>query len=93
MLTLYKGFKYDNNYDYIKTFTTKAEQDNYFNSLEKINAEDYDYIREYEPFKVEYPHGYLTTNGFNYLKFNNGYKDMYAFIISKNYINDEAFST
>jgi len=89
MLTLYKGFKYDNRYEYVKTFSTKAEQDNYFNNLEKIYSEEYDYIREYEPFKVELSHAYLTTNGFNYLKFNNGYKDMYAFIISKNYINDE----
>ena len=89
MLTLYKGFKYDNRYDYIKTFNTKEDQDAYFNSLEKIYCEEYDYIREYEPFNVELSHGYLTTNGINYLKFNNGYKDMYAFITSKNYINDE----
>ena len=89
MLTLYKGFKYDNRYDYIKTFKTKAEQDNYFNSLEKIYCDDYDYIREYEPFRVELSHAYLTTNGINYLKFNNGYKDMYAFITAKNYINDD----
>ena len=89
MLTLYKGFKYDNRYDYIKTFKTKAEQDNYFNSLEKIYCDDYDYIREYEPFRVELSHAYLTTNGVNYLKFNNGYKDMYAFITAKNYINDD----
>lgn len=89
MLTLYKGFKYDNSYDYIKTFTTKLEQNNYFASLEQINSEEYDYIREYEPFKVELSHAFLTTNGYNYLKFNNGYKDMYAFIIAKNYINDE----
>lgn len=89
MLTLYKGFKYDNNYDYVRTFKNKAEQDNYFNSLEHIYCEEYEYIREYEPFNVELSHAYLTTNGFNYLKFNNGYKDMYAFIIAKNYVNDE----
>ena len=89
MLTLYKGFKYDNRYDYIKTFNTKEDQDAYFSSLEKIYCDDYDYIREYEPFRVELSHAYLTTNGINYLKFNNGYKDMYAFIISKNYINDD----
>lgn len=89
MLTLYKGFKYDNHYDYIKAFNSKAEQDSYFNTLDKIYSEEYEYIREYEPFRVELSHAYLVTNGYNYLKFNNGYKDMYAFIISKKYINDE----
>lgn len=89
MLTLYKGFKYDNHYDYIKAFNNKLEQDNYFNSLDKIYSDEYEYIREYEPFRVELSHAYLVTEGYNYLKFNNGYKDMYAFIISKNYINDE----
>ena len=89
MLTLYKNYKYDNHYSYIKTFQTKEEQDNYFNSLDKIYADDYEYIREYEPFKVELSHAYLTTQGINYLKFNNGYKDMYAFIVNKVYINDE----
>ena len=89
MITLYKGYKYNNKYDYIKTFRSKEEQNNYFNNLDKIYLDDYDYIRENTSFNVELSHDFLTSNGVNYLQFNNGYKDMYAFIIEKNYINDE----
>ena len=70
-------------------FSNKSEQDSYFNSLDKINLYDYDYIREHEPFEVALSHEYLTNNAVNYLKFNNGYRDIYGFIIEKRYINDE----
>ena len=70
-------------------FSSKSEQDSYFNSLDKINLYDYDYIREHEPFEVSLSHEYLTNNAVNYLKFNNGYRDIYGFIIEKRYINDE----
>ena len=90
MLTLYKNFKYNNRYDYIKTFSTKVEQDEYFNSLSKIYYDlEGDYIRENEPFMVELSHQYLVENNINYIKFNNGYRDIYGFIIEKRYENDE----
>lgn len=90
MLTLYKAYKYNNRYDYIKTFSSKAEQDTYFNSLSKIYYDlEGDYIRENEPFMIELSHEYLVENNINYIKFNNGYRDIYGFIIEKRYINDE----
>lgn len=90
MLTLYKNFKYNNRYDYIRTFSTKAEQDEYFNSLSKIYYDlEGDYIRENEPFMIELSHKYLVENNINYIKFNNGYRDIYGFIIEKRYENDE----
>ena len=90
MLTLYKAFKYNNRYDYIKTFSNKEEQDAYFNSLPKIYYDlEGDYIRENEPFMVELSHQYLVENNINYIKFNNGYRDIYGFIIEKRFENDE----
>ena len=70
-------------------FRTKEEQDIYFDSLEGIKLYDYDYLREHEPIEINLSHEYLTNNSVNYLKFNNGYRDVYAFIIEKRYINDE----
>ncbi|MBP3928803.1 MAG: C40 family peptidase [Peptostreptococcaceae bacterium] len=70
-------------------FSTKEDQDIYFDSLEQIKLYDYDYIREHEPFEVSLSHEYLTNNSVNYLRFNNGYRDIYGFIIEKRYVNDE----
>ncbi|MBP3888254.1 MAG: hypothetical protein J6F30_11535, partial [Cellulosilyticum sp.] len=70
-------------------FRTKDEQDIYFDSLEQIKLYDYDYLREHEPIEINLSHEYLTNNSINYLKFNNGYRDVYAFIVEKRYINDE----
>ena len=70
-------------------FRTKEEQDIYFDSLEQIKLYDYDYLREHEPIEINLSHDYLTNNSVNYLKFNNGYRDVYAFIVEKRYINDE----
>ena len=70
-------------------FRTKEEQDIYFDSLEQIKLYDYDYLREHEPIEINLSHEYLTNNSVNYLKFNNGYRDVYAFIVEKRYINDE----
>ena len=89
MITLYKAFKYDNSYTYIKTFSNKEEQNNYFNSLEKIILSDDEYIKEYESFNIEMNYDELVMQGVNYLKFNNGYKDIFAFIIQKEYLNEE----
>ena len=89
MIKLIKSFKYDNNYDYIKTFNSKTEQNNYFNSLPCLTISDDNYIKEHvNSFKVPYSYDYLVSEGINYITFNNGYKDIYAFIYEKEYISD-----
>ena len=90
MIKLIKAFKYDNNYDYIKTFNSKTEQNNYFNGLSCITISDDNYIKEHiNSFKVPYSYAYLVNEGVNYIIFNNGYKDIYAFIHEKEYISEE----
>lgn len=88
MLVLYKGFKYDNSYDYIKTFSTKEEQTSYFNSLSKIKLDETNYIKQHENFTIDIPFDELVDEGVNYISFNNGYKDIFAFIIEKQYLNE-----
>ena len=90
MIKLIKSFNYDNGYNYIKTFLNKTEQDNYFNNLTYIEIDETNYIKEHlSSFKVPYSHDYLTYNDINYIIFNNGYKDIYAFVIEKEYISEE----
>ena len=90
MIKLIKSFKYDNNYDYIKTFNSKTEQNNYFNTLSCITISDDNYVKEHiNSFKVPYSYDYLVSEGVNYIIFNNGYKDIYAFIYEKEYISEE----
>lgn len=90
MIKLIKSFKYDNNYDYIKTFNSKTEQNNYFNSLHCITISEDNYIKEHiNSFKVHFNYDYLVNEGVNYIIFNNGYKDIYAFIYEKEYISEE----
>ena len=90
MIKLIKSFKYDNNYDYIKTFNSKTEQNNYFNGLPCIIISDDNYIKEHiNSFKIPYNYDYLVSEGVNYIIFNNGYKDIYAFIYEKEYISEE----
>lgn len=89
-MKLYKNYSYDNTYNYTKSFTSKEEQQNYFNLIDSIFYDvEGDYLREYTPINIELSHSYLVENNINYLSFNNGYKDIYAFIIEKNYINDD----
>ena len=90
MIKLIKSYKYDNSYNYIKTFQNKSEQNNYFNTLSFIEIDETNYIKEHlSSFKVPYSHDYLTYNDINYIVFNNGYKDIYAFIIQKEYVSEE----
>lgn len=88
MIELIKAFPYDNNYDYIKMFNTKQEQDNYFNTLDSIVIEKNNYIKIENSFNVEYDYDFLVNEGVNYIVFNNGYKDIYAFIINKEYVRE-----
>lgn len=89
MIKLIKAFPYDNSYDYVKMFSTKQEQDTYFNTLENEIIDDTNYIKVENSFNVNYEYDYLENEGVNYVIFNNGYKDIYAFIIKKEYIRKE----
>lgn len=89
MIKLIKAFKYDNSYDYVKMFATKQEQNNYFNSLPCLRVDETNYIKVENSFNVNYEYDYLESEGVNYVIFNNGYKDIYAFIIKKEYVRKE----
>lgn len=91
MIELIKNYPYDNKYDYVKIFETKREQENYFNSFEKIiiDEENDGYIRDNESFIIDYNYDYLVSQGVNYVIWNNGIKDMYCFIYKKEYIDEE----
>lgn len=90
MIKLISNYPYDNKYDYIKTFKTATEQNNYFESFDYTCLTDNNYIKENErSFKVPYDYDYMVSKGMNYIIFNNGYKDIYAFIIEKQYVSEE----
>jgi hypothetical protein len=89
MIKLIKAFPYDNSYDYVKMFATKQEQNNYFNSLPSIRVDDTNYIKMHKTINVKYSFDYLENEGINYIIFNNGYKDIYAFIVNKRYVREE----
>ncbi|MGL6104805.1 glycoside hydrolase family protein [Romboutsia sp.] len=92
MIKLIKNYTYDNKYDYIKLHDTKTSQNDYFNSFQNIlideGAEE-GYIREGETFIIDYNYDYLVSEGINYVIWNNGFKDLYCFIIRKEYIDEE----
>jgi hypothetical protein len=90
MIRLLKAFPYDNSYDYVKMFATKQEQTNYFNLIDSIDINDENYVKQHESFIVDESFDYLVDYGANYILFNNGYKDIFAFITQKEYVNDEA---
>lgn len=92
MIKLIKGYPYDNTYDYIKLHSSKSEQNNFFNSFDTISideGEEEGYIREGKSFIVDYNYDYLVEEGVNYVIWNNGYKDLYCFIVSKEYVDEE----
>lgn len=89
MIKLIKSYPYDNGYDYIKMFSTKEEQTQYFNTLGSIRVDDTNYIKMHKTINVKYSFDYLESEGINYIIFNNGYKDIHAFIINKRYIREE----
>jgi hypothetical protein len=92
MIKLIKNYPYDNNYDFIKLFSTKTSQNNYFNTFNKIVIDEgieEGYIREGETFIVEYNYDYLVSEGVNYVIWNNGYKDLYCFITKKEYVDED----
>lgn len=89
MIKLIKSFPYDNSYDYIKMFASKQEQDTYFRSFNYELIEDNNYIKIENSFNVNYDYDYLENEGVNYIIFNNGYRDIFAFIIKKEYVREE----
>lgn len=92
MIRLIKNYPYDNNYDKTKLFSTKGKQTEFFNSFDSIfidEGEDEGYIREGETFIVEYNYDYLVSQGVNYVIWNNGFNDLFCFIIKKEYVSEE----
>lgn len=92
MIKLIKNYPYDNRYDYIKLFSNKTQQQSYFNLFNKILIDEGDeegYVREGETFIVEYNYDYLVYEGVNYVIWNNGFKDLYCFIVKKEYVDEE----
>lgn len=93
MIKLIKKYPYDNSYDYVKLFDSKSKQQEFFNSFSKITISDEDtyggYIKEGQTFIVNYNYDYLVNENVNYIIFNNGYKNIYAFIIRKEYVDEE----
>lgn len=91
MIKLIKKYPYDNSYDYVKLFSSKTKQKDYFNSFENIvvTEDDYGYIKERESFIVNCNYDYLVHENVNYLIYNNGFKDMFCFIVQKEYVDEE----
>ena len=89
MIKLIKSYPYDNGYDYIKMFSSKEEQTQYFNTLGSIKVDNTNYIKMHETINVKYSFDYLESEGINYIIFNNGYKDIHAFIVNKRYVREE----
>lgn len=86
MIRLFKAFPYDNGYDYTKLFSGREEQKAYFRSLQSEIIDETNYIKLDNSFNVEYEYEDMVNEGYNYLIFNNGVREFYAFIISKEYV-------
>lgn len=92
MIKLIKSYPYDNTYDYVKLHNSKANQQSYFNTFASIVIDEgieEGYVREGQSFIVDYNYDYLVNEGVNYVIWNNGYKDLYCFIIAKEYVDEE----
>ena len=88
MIKLIKSFPYDNKYDYVKMFSSKEEQKQYFRKFDYENVDNHNYIKIEKSFNVKYDYDYLENEGVNYLIFDNGYRTIYAFIIKKEYVRE-----
>ena len=88
MIKLIKSFPYDNKYDYVKMFSSKEEQKQYFRNFDYENVDNHNYIKIEKSFNVKYDYDYLENEGVNYLIFDNGYRTIYAFIIKKEYVRE-----
>lgn len=86
MIRLFKAFPYDNGYDYTKLFSDREEQKAYFRSLQSEVIDETNYIKLDNSFNVEYEYEDMVNEGYNYLIFNNGVREFFAFIISKEYV-------
>lgn len=87
MIRLFKNFKYDNRYEYVKTFNSVVEQNNFFDTFHSIIIDTEEYVRDNEVFDIEIDYDYLMNEGVNYISFNNGYRNIFAFITTKEYIS------
>ena len=86
MLRLYKNYKYDSTYEYIKIFKNENEQLNYFNSLEYEEIEKDYYIRtNTNKFTIDKSIEEVEDEGYNYLSYTNDGKIYFCFINSMEY--------
>ena len=86
MLRLYKNYKYDSTYEYIKFFKNENEQLNYFNSLEYEEIEKDYYIRtNTNKFTIDKSIEELEVEEYNYLSYSNEGKIYYCFITNLEY--------
>ena len=88
MIKLIKSYPYDNNYDYTKMFSNESEQKQFFRTFDYENVDEHNYIKIEKSFNVKYDYDYLENEGVNYVIFDNGYRTIYAFIISKEYVRE-----
>ena len=86
MLRLYKNYKYDSTYEYIKIFKNENEQLNYFNSLEYEEIEKDYYIRtNTNKFTIDKSIEEVEDESYNYLSYTNDGKIYFCFINSMEY--------
>ena len=81
----------NSDYNHTIDFADADAQEDYFDALVNITIDlptidDYVYIRENKRIRVGT--GKADLDGINYLRFNNGSKWWYAFITSKEYVNE-----
>lgn len=79
----------NNSYEHTIDFESLQAQTQFFDALvftAKDLGDDYVYIREHGVVDVDFSKGSL--DGINYLRFRNNTKWWYAFIVSKDYVNE-----
>ena len=80
---------YNHTIDFVNVATQTAFFDNYVALTQELpTTDDYVYVRENRFIDVDANKSILE--GKNYLRFNNGSKWWYAFITSKDYLNEDA---
>lgn len=87
MISLYKNVDFDNTYQHTLYADTDT-QTSYFSTRLVVSFDDTVFMRKNFEVRVNLSYEYCWTQGINYCIINNGNKDYYYFIVSKQYIND-----
>ena len=88
MIKLYKNVDFDNTYKHT-FYKDKDSQTAYFSSRLVATFDDTIFFRKNFEVRVNLSYEQCCNLGINYCIVNNGSKDYYYFVISKQYINDE----